>query len=227
VTIISEQIESALNALPASILDRSGSAFYCGREAFAETRNLYLLGLNPGGNPVVQESNTVRKHIWQFRQRPNAWSEYRDESWEGAVPGTWGMQPRVLHMLETLGMDPGLTPSSNVLFVRSHSEAALHREKAALLRHCWPVHQTVIEQLGIRVIVCFGGTAGRWVCEQISASQLIDQFIERYKNRSWKSHAHQATDGRIVVTVTHPSRANWCNSDADPTPLIQRALKLA
>jgi len=42
-------------------------------------------------------------HIFQRRNPwlpgPAWWSEYADESWCGAMPGKWGMQPRMLHML--------------------------------------------------------------------------------------------------------------------------------
>lgn len=218
-------IETALDRLPATLLSRSGSVFYTGRDAFTAQRPLYLLGLNPGGDPLRQADNTVQKHIDGFRTRIKPWSAYADDSWEGAKPGTWGMQPRVLHMLGKLGYDPRLTPASNVVFVRTRDEAALTAESSRLIRECWPVHQTVIETLGVRIIVCFGGTAGAWVRQRLSAIELVDEFIEQ-NARGWKSTAYRARDGRVVVTVTHPGRADWRNPKSDPTPLVRRALAL-
>lgn len=218
-------IEDALDGLSQELLSRSGSVFYSGREAFTGQRPLYLLGLNPGGDPGAQATNTVAKHIHEFRTRRREWSAYADDSWEGAQPGTWGMQPRVLHMLAQLGLDPREVPASNVVFVRTRDEAALKAEKATLLGECWPVHQAVIDSLGVRAIVCFGGTAGRWVRDKTGANQLLDQFKET-NGRGWTSEAHRAFDGRVVVTATHPGRADWRNPAADATPLIRRTLSL-
>lgn len=216
-------INEALDALPKALRVRSGSVFYTGKDAFKGNRAVYLLGLNPGGNPEAQSANTVAKHIEEFRARAVPWSAYADDRWEGAAPGTWGMQPRVLHMLAGLGLDPRLTPASNLIFVRSRGEADLKTEKAELLRYCWPVHRAVIDSLQVRAIICFGSTAGRWTREQLRANELLDQFIEK-NGRRWKSEAHRAASGHVVVTTTHPGRVDWRNPDADPTPMIRRVL---
>lgn len=141
---------------------RSGSVFYSGRTAFAEPAKIYVLGLNPGGNPVNQRDQTIARNIEALRRR-DSWSAYADESWRGKHPGSHGMQPRVLHLLQRLDLRPQRVPASNVVFVRSAREADLAREKAQLLPLCWRVHAEVIHRLGIRVVVCFGRTAGAWV----------------------------------------------------------------
>lgn len=219
-------IDEALSALPADLLARSGSVFYTGREAFSGRKSVYLLGLNPGGDPFARADNTIAKHIREFKARTTPWSAYSDDSWEGAQPGTWGMQPRVVHLLAKLRLDPRTTPASNVVFVRSRGEADLKTEKQTLLASCWPVHQAVIDSLNVRTLVCFGGTAGKWIREQLGASELVDRFVETNK-RGWTSELHRTASGRMVVTVTHPGRADWRNPAADPTPLIQQAIELA
>jgi len=133
-------IDTALDNLPGAIRSKSGSVFYSGREAFTGKKSLYLLGLNPGGDPVAQVENTVDRHIVEHRRRQDRWSAYANDSWEGARPGTWGMQPRVLHMLREVGIDSQLTPASNVVFARTPNEAALRESKIAMLKACWPVH---------------------------------------------------------------------------------------
>jgi uracil-DNA glycosylase len=110
-----------------------------------------------------------------------------------------------------------------VVFVQSRGEKDLGLEKAELLAACWPFHQAVIDNLNVRTILCFGGTAGTWVREQLGANELIDRFTETNK-RGWTSRTHRDGHGRQVVTVTHPSRVDWRNVDADPTPLVERAL---
>lgn len=216
-------ISTALEQVPPEIQGRSGSVFYSGRFAFGAPAPLYLLGLNPGGNPDRQAAETVAVDIEQFRTSRDVWSAYGDQCWEGRTAGTHGMQPRVLLMLKQLGLDPRRVPASNVVFVRSRDEQALEAEKQALLAACWPVHAAVISSLNVRAIVCFGGTSGRWTREKLNAHEPIDQFSERNR-RGWTSRAHRAPDGRMVVTLTHPSRADWTNPLANPTPFVARLL---
>lgn len=146
-------IEAALAHISPQILGHSGSVFYSGPDAFDGPRSIYVLGLNPGGDPVKQAANTIGRHIAAFRAKTSPWSEYLDESWEGAAPGTWGMQPRVLHMFRVLGLDPRQSPASNIVFVRSKNEKTLTQSKDELLHACWPVHKAVIDSLAIRTIV--------------------------------------------------------------------------
>lgn len=219
-------IERFLGRVDARLYPRPGGVFYSGRAAFAQASDLYILGLNPGGSPNPQTTATVERHITKvLHDVGDCWSEYADESWEGRIPGTHGMQPRVNHMLGTLGLNPHLVPASNVVFVRSNIETAL-AEKQDLLQLCWPVHEMVIQQLGIKMILCFGGTAGRWVREMLRADKPAGHFIEK-NARGWRSEAHANARGQYVLTLTHPSRANWRNPAADPTPLVQEILTLA
>ncbi|HWK42747.1 MAG TPA: hypothetical protein VNR60_12565 [Croceibacterium sp.] len=216
-------ITNAINELPTDITARSGSLFYTGRAAFSAPSDLYVLGLNPGGCPRAQAGQTVGRQIDAWRSLPARWSAYVDESWQNKLPGTHGMQPRMRHMFDVLGRDLRIVPASNVVFVRSSTEAQLAEEKAALLPRCWSVHDAVIREIGVRTILCLGSTAGRWVREQLGADEIIDRFRER-NARGWASEAHVAPDGRAVVTVTHPGRADWRNPAADPTPLVRAVL---
>lgn len=212
-----------LSLVPPALLDRSGSVFYTGKEAFESRSDLYILGLNPGGSPPRQATEKIRLDIEDWRQLSGPWSAYQDESWEGRAAGTHGMQPRVLHLLSQLGIDARRVPASNVVFVRSSTEAALQAEKRELLDLCWPVHEVVIRTLSVRTVLCFGDTAARWVRERTGADEPVDLFIEQ-NARGWRSEAHLAPDGLCVIKVTHPGRADWRNPAADPTPLIRRML---
>ena len=216
-------ILSPITKLSPSIMHRSGSLFYSGPSAFEASRSIYILGLNPGGSPSTQVDETVERDFTEWQALTKPWSAYVDESWQGRSPGTHGMQPRMRHMFSQLGLDLREVPASNVVFVRSTNEAALAAEKAALLSQCWPVHEAVIRELEIRTILCLGTTAGRWTREAIRADKLIDRFKEQ-NDRGWASEAHIAADGRAVVTVTHPGRADWRNPLADPTPLVRAVL---
>lgn len=214
--------EEILATVPSSLMKRSGSVLYSGREAFSSPNSLYILGHSPGGCPVRQASETVEVDVAESLVRAQAnWSAYRDESWEGKAPGVHGMQPRVLHMLNSLGMDPGKVPASNLVFVRSGSEAGLGDEMQSLVMKCWPLHEKVIQALGVKTIVCFGGAVGAIVRKKVGAECLADTFVEQ-NARGWTSTYHS---GKLkVVTVTHPSRAAWTNPASDPTPLVKKAL---
>lgn len=201
----------------------SGKVFYSGRSAFSTPSRLYVLGLNPGGSAVAQAANTIKRNLSEWRDRPPRWSAYCDESWQRKPPGTYGMAPRVLHLFERLGLDPRDVPASNVVFVRSNNEAALAAEKAALLAKCWPVHEAVISTLGIDTVACFGATAGRWVRSLFGANVLAGRLIER-NARGWANEAHLNARGTCVLTLTHPSHADWRNPAADPTALVTEML---
>lgn len=218
-------IQSALDRLPQHLLPRSGSVFYTGRSAFEQPCELYILGLNPGGSPLTQANETIAQDLAQWHDVEHQhWSAYHDESWAGRPKGTAGMQPRLIHMFRQLGLNLRDTPAANVVFVRSSNEAALESEKPALLRACWPVHEAVLDALGIRSVLALGSTAGRWVREAIGAHTSIGTFKET-NDRGWSSEAHQAPDGRAVITLSHPGRADWRNPAADPTGLVEAVLK--
>lgn len=200
-----------------------GSVFYSGRGAFSRPTDLYILGLNPGGLPTPDQAETIGRNLENWARLPDYYSAYCDDCWEGAEAGQHGMQPRVRHLFEQLGRDLRKTPASNVVFVRSRSEAHLQGRKAELLDRCWPVHDAVIRRLGIRTVLCFGATAGSWTRQALEANHRIDQFRES-NLRGWTSQAHVNPNDVCVVTLTHPSRAHWQNRHADPTPLVRRAL---
>lgn len=216
-------LERLAALVPHEILLRSGAVFYSGRAAFESNSPVYLLGINPGGDPIAQADETVAGHIEKVtRLAPANWSEYRDESWLGRLPGTHGMQPRVLHMMTMLSIDPGLVPSSNLVFARSRAEDTFDGNMRHLAEKCWPLHEAVIDN-SIQAVICFGSTCGDFVRGKLTAEQEVDRYIETNR-RGWSSRCHQAPDGRKVLTLTHPGRTGWQNPNADPTPLVKRAL---
>lgn len=217
-------IQDFVKLIPGTLMNRSGSVFYSGRQAFGAPSELYVLGINPGGNAQEKHRETLRIHTDKVLYRePESWSAYRDESWEGRAPGTWGMQPRVLHLFARLGINPGAVPSSNVVFVRSARKASLEGDYSELATECWPFHQAVIEELGVRVIVCLGQDAGNWARGRMGATRCVDEFREK-NCREWTSRTYANVDGLNVVVATHPSRADWTCPATDPTALVERAL---
>ncbi|WP_299735807.1 hypothetical protein [uncultured Endozoicomonas sp.] len=213
-----------IEKVPHEILARSGSVFYSGKESFQGNKELYILGLNPGGLPTDDVNESISFSITEvLENRPSNWSAYRDESWEGAEPGTWRMQPRILHLLNNLDIDPGNTPSSNVIFVRSEREKQLKSEVQSLLTLCWSFHDYVIKELKPKAILCLGKTAGLHARNKLSANTKIDEFVEN-NNRKWCSEAFTNGNGIKVIVATHPSIADWTVKNTDPSNMIRRVL---
>lgn len=216
-------ITDFIKYIPMSLRDKSGTVFYSGRSAFNVPGKLYILGLNPGGSPQKQAKETIEWHTDKIlHEKPDDWSEYQDEQWLGKPAGSHGLQPRILHLLHSLNLNPRRIPASNLIFLRSIKENDLDFEKLAT--ECWPFHEQVIHQLDIKAVLCFGKTTGNWVRRKMLANKLVDEFVER-NDRKWRNSVYENHDGFSVVIATHPSRVNWRNPATDPTPLLESSLK--
>ncbi|MBX2822386.1 MAG: uracil-DNA glycosylase family protein [Rhodothermaceae bacterium] len=224
-TYMKMKLEEFAATIPPELKEHSGAVFYSGRGAFETQSSVYILGLNPGGDPASQADHTVERHTQRVLQSVEKdWSEYRDEVWsEGKEAGTSGMQPRVLHLLNGLGLNPGTVPASNVVFVRSSREKDIKKDFETYAELCWPFHKKVIDSLHINTIICLGRTAGGWVREQLEVSTQIAVCVEDNK-RKWRSRAYRREDGLIIIEATHPSIADWTAPATDPLPMIKKVL---
>ena len=221
------RMEDFVELIPSELMDASGAAFYAGRRAFETPSRLYLLDANPGGSCLRQAGETVKWHCNKvLYNEPDNWSAYRDESWEDATPGTGGIQPRVLTLLEDLHLNPGTVPASNLVFLHSPIETLVHGDFDELAERCWGFHQGVLDRLGTRVILCFGRTTGDWVRMRLDAHEQVGAFVEETGSR-WTSRAYKNADQLTVVVATHPSRADWRARGTDPTQLVREALEKA
>lgn len=217
--VVGQPSESALDRfadlIPDELLDTSGHAFYTGQDGFSGHRPLYLLGLNPGG----QHPETVRQQYLNARAGRPDYSAFSTHTWKAESR----IDRNVHHLLRNLSMDPGAVPASCVVVARTRTEAELSSQFQRLAAMCWPFHRAVIDELGVRVVVCFGRRGADFVRRQLDAHQPIDTFVET-NNRGWASNTYVGKFGIKVVQVTHPSRADWRNPDADVSPLVSRAL---
>ncbi|AKM06735.1 Tryptophan synthase subunit beta [Pelagerythrobacter marensis] len=211
--------------VPDEFMGVSGSVYYSGEIAFSETKPVYLLGLNPGGSPVKQAAETVGRQLETCSQPARRlWSAYADEEWLGKAAGTHGMQPRVLHLCDKLGLDPRRTPASNLIFVRSARGADLGSSRRDLIDRCWPFHDAVIRTLNIKMVVCFGRLVGQEVRNRLGAHWELATFTEENRRR-WRSTIHASERGTYVASLTHPSVAAWNVPATDPTPMVASYLK--
>ena len=208
-------LDTFADLIPDELLDTSGHAFYTGQNGFTGQQPLYLLGLNPGG----EHPETVRQQYLNARAGSPDYSAFTTHTWKAESR----IDRNVHHLLRNLSMEPGSVPASCVVFARTRSEAELSSQFQRLASTCWPFHQTVIDQLGVKVVVCFGRRGAEFVRRQLAAHVPIDSFVET-NNRGWASNTYAGDSGIKVVQVTHPSRADWRNPAADVSPLVSRAL---
>lgn len=218
-------MQEFFDLVPKHLRHRSGGVFYTGRSAFRGTSDIYILGLNPGGDPEDPSCGTISAHMnASLTRSSDVWSEYADEAWKsGYAAGEMPHQKRVCHLAKELGLSIRDIPASNVVFVRTSNESSLKKEKEALLQACWPVHEAVIGRLGIKAILCFGKTAGEWVRKRTCADQQIGSFTEA-NGRKWQSVAYRSGAGIKVISLSHPSIADWCSLPTDPTAFIRAVI---
>ena len=217
-------IEDFAKLIPASQKDRSGKVFYSGRRSFESQSDIYVLGINPGGDPRDHPDETVKSHTqWVVEKSPEDWSAYRDESWSGQQPGGDDLQQSLLHLFKGLNINPGEVPSSNLFFVRSAELEKLDGDENSMASQCWDFHKTVIDELNVRVIVCFGRFAGNFVRRRLHTfKNYDDKFVNGH---GWSSFTYKTLTGLTVVDLSHPSRgAFWVKQGYDPTDLVLKAL---
>lgn len=215
-------LEKFAEFIPREITEKSGSVFYSGENAFKGEKKLYILGLNPGGSIEKQKDETIKKHTQSLidNQNPN-FSEYQDSIWRNKPAGTARLQKRVLHLLTKLDLSPYEVPASNVCFVRSSREKEIADKIKNYMDLCWDLHEKIIDELKIKVILCFGKTAGKFVKGKLNATEEID-FFEENNNRKWKSTVFRNQKNQYVIIATHPSIADWTSNEADISNLVKK-----
>lgn len=218
-------IDQLRAVIPQSLIDHSGVVFNSGRDAFSHHSGLYILGLNPGGAPEEHRHETLRTHTDMVMRMPSNWSSFRDQSLKGKAPGTYRFQPRVLHMLQKLSLDPGQVPASNLVFLRTRNEKELGHRLPELVETCWPFHEMVIRTQRVRAVICMGMTAAAWACRKLGVPSMPVEVYTEMNLRGWQSKRFNSPGGISVIAATHPSIANWTNEKTDPTRLVLNALR--
>ncbi len=194
----------------------SGKAFHSGRLAFSAPRDLYILGLNPGGDPE-DRSETVASNIEQVRREAEDWCAFLDQDWRpGGRYYARGKAPLQLEMQELadcLGLDLRGVPASDVFFTRSR-QAHHTANQRELVDLCWPFHQAVIKGLGIRVVLCLYKGAAEFVREKTGAhAQPVDRACARSRaGREYWRETFETPSGLKIVQITRPTGIPWARN---------------
>jgi uracil-DNA glycosylase family 4 len=219
-------IDQLINCIPEELKNKSGEVFYSGANAFSGKKQLYILGINPGGSPEIKIKDTVIERA-KYVLEKFRWSEYIEGQWGNYAPGKHPFQQRVQHLLKKLNLQPEEVPASNLVFVRSPREKDIDKEKyKEYTELCWKFHETVIDFLEIEVILCLGNTPGKFVRNKLcTRNRPIDTWAEQ-NNRRWKTKVYKNGKQQKVIVVPHPSISNWLSEDCDPSHIISKHFKV-
>jgi hypothetical protein len=181
------------------ILNRSGSILYSAQSTLRPGK-LYLLGLNPGGDPT--RHHTIGEDLDKLPLRNvNA---YVHESWErqrqaGGAP----LQQRVRWLMGRLGQNVENVCASNLIFARSRD--ASRSDYPQLAHLCWPVHLAMLEIVRPRLIIAYGNSKVSpyaYLRSQLSSSpeEVFNSGHGTWKCRVFRSASHW------IVGLPHLSR---------------------
>ena len=220
------RIKEIAKLIPDSLMDRPGRAFYSGRRAFESSSHLYILAAN-SAKDLEEVRDTVRDNFLNLLELSEM------ENWSRYEVGKTNFHCRMLELFEALGLNPKAVPASNVVFQRS---SRIDKIPPAcwnkLAKKCWPFHRSVIEQLGVRVILCMGQKARDGVIAGLQSDKPeAGKFLKVGKPESSLKTVggYYRNNGNIaVVHLPYPTTwIDWTTAIADHKPLIQSALDWA
>jgi hypothetical protein len=203
-----ESVVVAGQRLPASILDQSGEVLYSGSQTLRRGP-VYLLGLNPGGNPN-DHKETVRDRLKELPSR--RWNNYQ-VSWAGRKPGAHRLQRGVQWVADELGLRVEDICASNLIFVRSKDERGSGFPDSA--RECWPVHRAILAVVRPTLVITFGNSPYNFLKDELGAVSESDPCPAGHAN--WQCRAFQANGMRVVglphmsvyAIYKHPKVGKW------------------
>ena len=186
--------------LLASIASRSGRVLYSAASTL-KPGPIYLLGLNPGGDPATHH-DTVSESLEELPERHlNA---YLDESWAGQPVGCSRLQRRVCWLVQQLGLSVRSVCASNLIFIRSGDSSGSGYPQTAKL--CWPVHERILRIVKPKVILVFGNSGispFRFLQAHYGATRLVS-FPSGHGN--WQCFGFELPSGVRVIGLPHLSR---------------------
>lgn len=207
-----EQLPSFAENVLKHILDDIGEVVYSSHETLKKG-DVYLLGLNPGGNgqehPETHVPYTIRSHLERMLRREE--NSYYDECWENRQSdypkGGAPLQKRVIALLEGVGIsNPRTVCASNIIFKTSRGSAELCFGLAGL---CWPVHEAILKIIQPSLILTYG-------IDKVSAYEFLKALFlkgdelppQRASHGEWHCRGfHCDIDGipTFVAAVPHLS----------------------
>jgi hypothetical protein len=191
------------------LADMSGALLYSSIATLAPGK-LYVLGYNPGGDPLAETDNTAIQLAKHAKKRPD-WNEYIDGDWKpgGRLCAVGGapMQKRVRHLITALGSSVQEVCASNLIFVRSRVPGHLTNQ-ARLAQSCCPVHQFILNHVRPAAILSIGGgPVFEFICQQGRLISGPERFKAGHGNWGCLAGRVELGDQEIaLVSVPHLAR---------------------
>jgi hypothetical protein len=157
---------------------------------------IYLLGLNPGGDPEdpLLSKLTIAKSLTDLPTTET--NSYLDTTWIGRGL----LQGRVIWLLEALGLDARDVAASNLSFVRSPDA------KTGRIRFfadtCWPVHEQILEIVRPRLVLTYGNEAYWYLAERLDGRGHAQYLCG---HGSWSCRSFTVPGRFQVAAVPHLS----------------------
>lgn len=197
----------------------SGASLYTGWDSL-RAGNLYLMGLNPGGDPT----NTGKSILQETKETKTSHNPYTDEQWQTKsrryCAGKHPHQTSVLKLIELVSGQPDTGFfSANAVFARTVGDKQL-QDPWGWWDICWPVHQFFLSIVRPKVIVCLGNGDGvsafRFVRSKLQPASaqgyeyLNEGVAMSFRSGKWSRGVLPLSDGSTMETtilgVAHPSR---------------------
>jgi hypothetical protein len=207
-----ESIVAAGHEHLSSVINRSGEILYSGAHTIRRGP-IYLLGLNPGGDPNAHRK-TILYHLENLPSKVE--NHYLDQSWGGALAGTRPLQRRVQWLARSLGQDLRNVCASNLIFVRSVDARSCGYPRLAQV--CWPVHHAILAAVEPRLVIAFGNSGVSpygFLRSVFRLSSAEESFPSGHGD--WRCLAFRSAGMRIAglphlsryAVDRHPAVAEW------------------
>ncbi len=186
------------------ILDISGQVLYSGASTLKKGE-VYLLGLNPGGDPRNPAFRTIRQSLAMLKSDELASNGLPSSEWNSYGHATWKgrntLQRRILWLLGQLGLDPLTVAASNLIFVRSRDETSLQYDAYADV--CWSVHERVLQLVEPRLVIAYGGTPYKRLGERLG---VYNEQRFAAGHGDWECRCFDVPGRFRVVGIPHMGR---------------------
>lgn len=205
-------VENARATL-APVLGRAGGILYSAARTLGPGK-LYIMGLNPGGDPENSKSHNIGMSLDQLPQRTS--NAYLDEAWDNRSrqleKGQAPLQRRIAFLAQSFGCELEDVCATNLIFMQTRSARDLDFNRDA--ERCWPVHEMMLSMVRPKLILAFGNSAisPYGYLRQIHSSVPEDEISSGHGSWKCKSFTAQiAGDQVAVVGLPHLSRYSPLN----------------
>jgi len=185
------------------ILNVSGQVLYSGASTLRKGE-LYLLGLNPGGDPNNAALMTIDQSLADLVSSDLKSGGVQRRDWNSYVHATWKgrgtLQRRILWLLTQLGHAPLAVAASNLIFPRSRDEKSLQYERYA--DTCWAVHERVLDVVQPQWILTYGSAPFRVLRQRLGGN---DEQSFPSGHDDWACRSFEVPGRFRVVGLPHMS----------------------